>query len=82
VSSYDSLGSYALGPLGTTLAGPAALLFGLTATLAGGGILIVASSVCVLFVAEVRHLTRRPPSAVRIKDAQAHQASAESAPGS
>jgi MFS family permease len=81
VSSYDSLGSYALGPLGTTLAGPAALLFGLTATLAGGGILIVASSVCVLFVAEVRHLTRRPPAAIRIKDAQAREASAESAPG-
>jgi hypothetical protein len=46
VSSYDALGSYALGPLGTVLAGPAALLLGLTATLAGGGILIVASTVC------------------------------------
>jgi hypothetical protein len=59
VSSYDALGSYALSPLGTILAGPATLLVGLTATLAGSGVLIVASAVCVLCVAEVRHLTRR-----------------------
>ncbi len=61
VSSYDALGSYALSPLGTILAGPAALLVGLTATLAGGGVLIVASAVCVLGIAEVRNLTRRAP---------------------
>jgi hypothetical protein len=82
VSSYDFLGSYALSPIGTIAAGPVTVLVGLTAALAGGGILIVASSVCVLCVAEVRHLTRRPPSAVRIQGSQAAEASADRAPGS
>jgi MFS family permease len=59
VSSYDALGSYALSPVGTVLAGPVALLAGVAATLAGGGILIVGSALCVLCVAEVRQLTRR-----------------------
>lgn len=60
VSAYDGLGSYALTPLGTLLAGPAALAIGPAATLVGGASAIVASALVVLCVSEVRSLARRP----------------------
>lgn len=59
VSAYDALGSIALTPIGTTLAGPIALALGTRTTLAGAGIVIVVSAAAVLFVPEVRSLTRR-----------------------
>lgn len=59
VAAYDALGSYALGPVGTTLAGPVALAIGTAATLTGAGIAIIASAVAVLSVAEIRNLGRR-----------------------
>lgn len=59
VAAYDALGSYALSPIGTTLAGPLAIALGTTATLATAGGVILAATLCVLFVADVRHLTRR-----------------------
>jgi MFS family permease len=62
VSAYDALGSYALTPAGTAAAGPLAAAVGVTAALAGAGILILASVACVLCVAEVRHLTRSAPA--------------------
>jgi MFS family permease len=63
VSAYDALGSYALGPIGTLVAGPVALAIGVTATLATGGGLVVMATVAVLFVRDVRQLTRRSPPA-------------------
>ena len=62
VSAYDGLGSYALTPVGTVLAGPVAAAIGITATLAGGGLAIFASVLAVLCVADVRRLARRPLS--------------------
>jgi predicted MFS family arabinose efflux permease len=69
VSAYDALGSYALSPAGTAAAGPIAAAIGLTAALAGGGVLIVASAVCVLSVSEVRHLTRHAPQPEKLPSA-------------
>jgi MFS family permease len=80
VSAYDALGSFALSPVGTAAAGPIAAAVGLTAALAGGGVLIVASAVCVLFVAEVRHLTRRPPAPEELPTADAASAAGEPQP--
>ena len=59
VAAYDALGSYALTPIGTTLAGPIALTIGTTATLVGAGAVVVASAAAVLSVPEVRTLSRR-----------------------
>jgi MFS family permease len=53
----------ALAPIGTTLAGPAALALGVGTTLTGAAIVILASSLVVLSVSEVRTLTRRVPAA-------------------
>ena len=80
VSAYDALGSLALSPAGTAAAGPIAAAVGLTAALAGGGVLIVASAVCVLSVAEVRHLTRHPPEPAEPPSADAADAAGEHQP--
>jgi MFS family permease len=64
VAAYDALGSYALGPVGTTVAGPIALAVGATATLAGGGIVILVATAAVFAIGDVRHLTRRSASPV------------------
>jgi Transmembrane secretion effector len=58
VAAYDALGSSALTPLGTALAGPIALTIGTSATLAGAGAAVIASAAAVLAVPEVRALTR------------------------
>jgi MFS family permease len=63
VSAYDAFGSYALGPVGTSLAGPIALAAGLTFTLAAGGGVILAASLAVLLVRDVRHLSRHSANA-------------------
>ena len=68
VSSYDALGSYALSPVGVTVAGPLAAAIGLTATLAGGGALILVAALVVLCVPEVRQLTRRVSSSAGLLD--------------
>lgn len=59
VAAYDALGSYALTPIGTTLAGPIAFTIGTTATLLGAGAAVIASAAAVLSVPEVRTLARR-----------------------
>jgi Transmembrane secretion effector len=58
VAAYDALGSYALSPIGTTLAGPLALAIGTTSTLTAGGLTIITASLAVLCIADVRNLTR------------------------
>ena len=63
VAAYDALGSYALSPVGTTVAGPLALLIGTATALTGGGVLIVVSALIVLGAADVRNLTRAPSRA-------------------
>ncbi len=63
VSAYDILGSVALSPVGTILAGPLAIVIGITAVLAGGGGIVVAASLAILLVPEVRRLRRHPGSA-------------------
>ena len=63
LSSYDAFGSFALAPVGTAAAGPLASTFGTPAVLVAGAILIVALSIAVLGVPEVRHLERQPPAA-------------------
>jgi MFS family permease len=65
VAAYDALGSFALTPIGTTLAGPIALTIGTTATLVGAAAAVVASSAAVLAVPEVRTLARRTRPARR-----------------
>jgi MFS family permease len=60
VSSYDALGSFALAPVGTAVAGPLLTAFGPAAVLDAGGALIVVLTVIVLMVPEVRHLRRQP----------------------
>ena len=58
VAAYDALGSFALGPVGTTLVGPIAIVVGTAAALTGGAAIILASAVAVLCVDEVRYLLR------------------------
>jgi MFS family permease len=67
VSAYDALGSYALGPVGTILAGPLALAIGAAAVLSAAGGVIVASTLVILCVREVRGLTRRSPDRETVK---------------
>lgn len=58
VASYDALGSYALTPAATALAGPLAATFGSTPVLIAGGALTVVLPALVLLVPDVRHLQR------------------------
>ncbi|WP_405651679.1 MFS transporter [Streptomyces sp. NBC_01386] len=60
VSAYDWFGSVAMVPVATALAGPAEAAFGLTPALWGCAALVVVATGAVLFVPEVRRLTRRP----------------------
>jgi len=62
LSSYDALGSFALAPVGTAVAGPLAGSFGTPAVLAAGAILIVVLTAAVLLVPDVRHLERQAPA--------------------
>ncbi|KUJ65553.1 MFS transporter [Streptomyces albus subsp. albus] len=62
VSAYDWFGSVSMVPLATALAGPAEGAFGRTAALWGGSALIVALTLAVLAVPDVRRLTRRSPA--------------------
>lgn len=57
VSSYDELGSLALGPLGLLLAGPAAAHFGAHPALVVCGLVMVATTVFALCFPGVRNLT-------------------------
>ncbi|MFF7202954.1 MFS transporter [Streptomyces sp. NPDC008141] len=59
VCAYDWFGSVAMLPLATALAGPAESVFGRSASLWGCSALVVLVTAAVLFVPDVRHLTRR-----------------------
>ena len=62
LSSYDALGSFALAPVGTAVAGPLAASFGTSAVLTAGAILVVLLAAAVLLVPEVRNMQRQPVS--------------------
>ncbi|GLW00946.1 MFS transporter [Streptomyces lavendulae] len=61
VSAYDWFGSVSMLPLATALAGPAETALGRTTALWGCAALVVLGTAAVLFVPDVRRLTRRPP---------------------
>ncbi|MFD0566975.1 hypothetical protein ACFQ2M_37245 [Kitasatospora saccharophila] len=63
MSAYDSFGSFALLPLGTGLAGPAAAAFGLSGALWGCTLVCAVLAGLVLLVPEVRRLERAAPEA-------------------
>lgn len=58
VYSYDALGSFALAPVGIVLAGPVAATLGTQAAVWAAAALILASTLAVLAVREVRDLPR------------------------
>jgi MFS family permease len=60
LSAYDALGSFALAPVGVAVAGPLSAVFGPSAVLTVGGLVIVALTIAVLGVPEVRSMRRRP----------------------
>jgi MFS family permease len=59
VSSYDALGSFVLIPLGVAIAGPTAELIGTRATILAAAAISVTATLAVLFVRDVRTITRR-----------------------
>jgi MFS family permease len=65
LSSYDALGSFALAPVGTVVAGPLAGAFGTSAVLIAGAILVAALTAAVLLVPEVRGMRRQAVSPAR-----------------
>lgn len=58
VSAYDALGSFALAPVGTAVAGPLAGWVGTQTAIAAGGALILICTLAVLALPEVRQLRR------------------------
>ncbi|MEU1805451.1 MFS transporter [Streptomyces sp. NPDC019937] len=64
VAAYDAIGSMALVPLATALAGPAESAFGRSAALWGCSTLILLLTLAVLCVPDVRRLPRRQPAPV------------------
>jgi MFS family permease len=61
VSAYDALGSYALAPLATLIAGPLAAAIGTSTLLTIGGAATLLLTATVLCLPEVRRLQRRQP---------------------
>jgi MFS family permease len=61
VSAYDAIGSFALSPVGTAIAGPLAVALGAPAVLVAGGALVVLFTSAVLLVPEVRQMRRAQP---------------------
>ncbi|MDK1474521.1 MFS transporter [Streptomyces sp. 549] len=62
VSAYDWLGSIALVPLATALAGPAEQVMGRSSALWACSALIVLLTLAVLLVPDIRRMRRRPPA--------------------
>jgi MFS family permease len=67
VYSYDALGSFVFIPLGAAVAGPVADLVGVTETLVGAAIVIVAATALVLLIDEVRELRRTDPGVAPVE---------------
>lgn len=56
VSSYDTLGSFGIAPLGIVLAGPLAMHFGINTILMVTGLITLIAATASLFVSSVRNL--------------------------
>ncbi|MGI9009182.1 MAG: MFS transporter [Streptosporangiaceae bacterium] len=63
LSAYDAMGSFALAPVGVAVTGPLAAVLGIRTLLVLGGVVIIALTLVVLAVPEVRQMRRRPPGA-------------------
>lgn len=63
LSAFDAMGSFALAPAGVAAAGPLAAALGTSTVLVLGGIVIIALTLAVLGVPEVRQLRRRTAAA-------------------
>jgi MFS family permease len=60
VSAYDSLGGYALAPVGTVIAGPLAAAFGTAVVMtAGGAVIAILPLLILLLVPDARRMRRR-----------------------
>jgi MFS family permease len=59
VSSYDALGSFVLIPVGVAIAGPTADMIGTRATILAAAAISVTATLAVLFVRDVRTISRR-----------------------
>ena len=57
--SYDALGSFVLIPLGLAAAGPVAEAIGARPTILGAAAISLAATLAVLFVRDVRTISRR-----------------------
>ncbi|MEU7584011.1 MFS transporter [Streptomyces sp. NPDC041068] len=77
VAAYDWFGSIAMVPVATALAGPAESAFGRTPSLWGCAVLVVVVTAAVLFVPDVRNLTRRTKEATTTGGSDARTASAD-----
>jgi MFS family permease len=85
VSAYDWLGSMALAPAGTVIAGPLLVAFGARSVLFTGGVLIIIFTAAVFTVPEVRQLRRKPaqlPEAPIAGLPEVGRATADAPPGS
>ncbi|MEP7023449.1 MAG: MFS transporter [Actinomycetota bacterium] len=82
VSAYDALGSFALAPVGTVVAGPLLLAFGAPAVLTAGGVLVLVFTAAVFLVPEVRQLRRAEPAQLPDTEALPGPATAAAPPGS
>ncbi|MFD9911068.1 MFS transporter, partial [Streptomyces sp. NPDC059063] len=69
VAAYDWFGSIAMVPLATALAGPAEEAIGRSQSLWGCAALVVVVTAAVLFVPDVRNLTRRSKEVVASRGA-------------
>jgi MFS-type transporter involved in bile tolerance (Atg22 family) len=56
VSSYDTLGSFGIAPLGIVMAGPLAMHFGINSILMITGFITLIAATASLFVPSVRNL--------------------------
>ncbi|GHB13062.1 MFS transporter [Streptomyces chryseus] len=81
VSAYDWFGSVAMLPLATAVAGPVESLVGRHEALWGCAALVVLVTAAVLFVPDVRNLTRRTREVAKTDGALAVSTDAEGAPG-
>lgn len=69
VSAYDTLVSFALMPIGLTLAAPISAIVGAPATLIGAGVLVCVSSALVILVPDVRALGASPAAPAPVAEA-------------
>jgi hypothetical protein len=66
VTSWDALGSFALGPVGLVLVGPVSSSLGIQRTLICAGSLVAIANLGALLTPSVRTLPAKPPPAIRL----------------